>query len=243
MISVVILDKSGSDVRVEQAVTVDLEASLYKKCGFRKLDNFSLRHTFPCGDYKYEIWGKNKGRGTINKTELPPPIDKETLYGDIAVVKRQNKRNNSKYMNLTKAEWTKVYEKLFGGFEELEDEEEDDEEEDEAELTKHGYKKDDFIAEEDDEEEDDDDEDEDDDDEDEDDEEEPEEEDPEEEEEDADEDGIKTKKLTKMLTKANTTTQVIATKVGKQPRKTAKRTTKKPIVIVTDELEEEPYDI
>jgi len=54
------------------------------------------------------------------------------------------------FLDLTKESWLKIYEKLFGGFEDIGDEDEYSEDEldnvDPALLTAHGYLKDDFVV-------------------------------------------------------------------------------------------------
>ena len=53
-------------------------------------------------------------------------------------------------MNLTTNEWNKIYDKLYGGFEDLDkedsDEEDEEDEYDELAKTKSGYAKDGFIV-------------------------------------------------------------------------------------------------
>ena len=57
---------------------------------------------------------------------------------------------NDEILDLTKEEWDKTYEKLFGGFESLGEEEEDSEDElasvPEEMKTKDGYLKDGFVV-------------------------------------------------------------------------------------------------
>ena len=68
------------------------------------------------------------------------------FFGTCAVV--QNEPDGS-FVDLTKETWLKVYEKLFGGFETLGDEDDFSEDElenvDPALLTAHGYLKDGFV--------------------------------------------------------------------------------------------------
>ena len=57
---------------------------------------------------------------------------------------------DSKILDLTEKKWKVIYEKLFGGFEDIDDEDSDEEEEDEDEdipKTKEGYAKDGFVVE------------------------------------------------------------------------------------------------
>ena len=84
-----------------------------------------------------------------NKYDFPPPVDKELYFGTTILV---NYDENNKINNLSIEIWNKIYEKLFGGFEDLsstlqEDEQEEDELEDidDSFKTKEGYLKDGFV--------------------------------------------------------------------------------------------------
>jgi len=126
---------------------------LYKKCKFRKKKDFDNRHSWILlmnNKHKIHVhvYAKNTGRPvSINKYELPPPIDKDLFYGYVGVVASKDKEMK-KPMNLTKEMWGKIYEKLMGGFEDLGEEDESDEEEIPPELqTKQGYSKEnDFVV-------------------------------------------------------------------------------------------------
>ena len=76
-----------------------------------------------------------------------PPIDNTLFFGNCLFV---NKDEDDSIISVTLCEWEKIYEELFGGFEDLGDEDSDDsEEEDEDEKlpkTKSGYAKDGFVV-------------------------------------------------------------------------------------------------
>ena len=112
-------------------------------------DNQLLLHVYACSNGSHE---------TINKSELPPPLDTTNYYGYIALVLEDE---NNTLCNLSMDDWKKFYEQLYGGFEDIEEtddeEESDDEEEgdDEEEnvvekgkkrYTKNGYEIDDFVV-------------------------------------------------------------------------------------------------
>jgi hypothetical protein len=153
MTSILIVEKTGS-VKSLKAKDVDYD-NLYKKAGFRSPDGFVLQTTWP--DSKISVYGKTAGKaGQENKYDFPPPIDTVLFFGACVLVKTGE---NGKIVDLSEEEWNKVYEHLFGGFEDLgedegEEEEIDTEEEIEnmkksgqvVQLTKQGYLKDDFIV-------------------------------------------------------------------------------------------------
>ena len=126
------------------------EADLFKKCGFKKSEDFEKQTQWTCHGYEVSVYGKKNGRATNeNKYDFPPPIDSVIFFGTCRIVAKKL----GKMENLTLDLWEKIYEKLFGGFEDLsltalEDEEEKDELEFVAKehKTKHGYLKDGFVV-------------------------------------------------------------------------------------------------
>jgi hypothetical protein len=135
--------------------------TLYKKCGFKSSDDFDRRTswntTIEGAEVIVELWAKDDGKAnTENKYDFPPPVDNALYFGTCALVRLDKKTGN--IINLTDDIWLKVYEKLFGGFEDIGDEDEYSEDELEhvsKELkTKKGYLKDGFVVEDEDEDED-----------------------------------------------------------------------------------------
>ena len=151
MVRVLIIEKLGN-IKCSDFKNFDIE-KLYKKCNLRKNDNFALRHTWSLNknDLYISIYCKNKGRANSeNKYDLPPPLDNTLYFGSIVLVKHKTKNiNNSNVKDISIDEWNKLYEKLFGGFEDLnnEDSYSDEEEIPEHFKTKEGYSKEDgFIV-------------------------------------------------------------------------------------------------
>ena len=155
MTSLVIIDKSGS---LKEQRVKDLTRDIaYKKCGFRKADGFDLRNAWLVKDkdvHIVELWSRDAGKsGTENKYDLPPPIDKPLYFGNMAALGVNDK---GELIDLTVSTWKRVYEKLFGGFEDLGDEDSEEESEDELDdvpddqKTKNGYLKDGFVVDQDD---------------------------------------------------------------------------------------------
>jgi hypothetical protein len=151
----IIIEKNGTikEVQVKKITTEEL----YKKCGFRKEEGFENRNTWEnvkLGNsvYTVQLWGKTDGKAnTENKYDFPPPVDNLLLFGNCALV-QVNKHNHNEFTSLTKEQWLKIYETLFGGFEDI-DNENDDEESDELETIKKemktkkgGYLKDGFVV-------------------------------------------------------------------------------------------------
>jgi hypothetical protein len=136
----------------------------YKKCGFKSSKDFFCQASWLIDEDKNKIYlyGKKTGRANSeNKYDLPPPVDSDLFFGNMLLIMESQEEN--KYVDLTLEKWNKIYEKLFGGFEDLgsEDEEEEDELADVPDemKTKQGYLKDDFVVDDEEEIDDDDDED------------------------------------------------------------------------------------
>lgn len=128
---------------------------LYKKCGFKKNNDFTCHTTWKNNSKKFnfshvQLWAKNTGKaGTENKYDLPPPVDEVLFFGSMAIVAYDE---NNEPCNMHEELWEKYYEHLFGGFEDLastalEDEHEEDELANVPDnmKTKDGYLKDGFV--------------------------------------------------------------------------------------------------
>jgi hypothetical protein len=140
------------------------EDELYKKCGFKSKNGFELQKVSPSSAYTWKVnmngiiyfvclYGKTSGReNNENKYDFPPPVDKTLFFGNCVLLAKQWKEE-LEYVNLSVDLWTKMYEKLFGGFENLCDTANaDEDEEDELDnipsnlKTKEGYLKDGFVV-------------------------------------------------------------------------------------------------
>lgn len=157
-ISVIIVEKNGTLKSV--SIKEYKEDELYKKCGFKKAEDFVKQtewSNIKIDGKKYVVvlYGKTEGKAnTENKYDFPPPVDSTLFFGNCVLVAHV-KKDNSEYglCHLTIELWNKMYEKLFGGFEDLvvtcaEDENEVDELEGvpAEKKTKHGYLKDGFVV-------------------------------------------------------------------------------------------------
>lgn len=157
-LSIIIVEKSG-DLKTLNVKDYK-EEELYKKGGFKKSDGF-IKHTewnvkIDGARYLIAMYGKLDGKAnTENKYDFPPPIDTKLFFGACVLVGSvKNDKGVVSFTNLSLSLWTKIYEKLFGGFENLaltiaEDEDEEDEL---AHIPKHkktkkgGYLKDGFVV-------------------------------------------------------------------------------------------------
>ena len=157
-LGVIIVDKTGTLKTLN--IKDYKEDELYKKCGFKKMDGFNKQTEWSvkCDGNKYVIaaYGKISGKANCeNKYDFPPPIDTTLFFGScclVALIKNDDGVGVN-LCNLSVELWEKIYEKLFGGFEDLavtcnEDEEEEDELANipAEKKTKQGYLKDGFVV-------------------------------------------------------------------------------------------------
>jgi len=156
-LDIIIVERLGS-LKTLSIKDFKLE-DLYKKCGFKKAEDFKKQTEwnvkYDGKKYWIQVFSKTDGRANSeNKYDFPPPIDTTLFYGSCAIVCQIKKDDGNKvYANLSIPLWNKIYEKLFGGFEDLaatakEDEDEEDELENipKEKKTKHGYLKDGFVV-------------------------------------------------------------------------------------------------
>ena len=131
--------------------------ALAKKAGFKNTNDFEHACTWELDDISIHLYGKIHGRANYeNKYDFPPPVDEMLFFGSCMLISTQNENcvsdndiNGNKIIDLTASQWEKIYEELFGGFEDLVSETSS---EDELEnvpssfKTDDGYLKDDFVV-------------------------------------------------------------------------------------------------
>jgi hypothetical protein len=153
MPSILIVERLGSikPLNVKKYV----EEELFKKAGFKSPNGFVCHTTWKIEvankKFNISLYGKLNGKvNQENKYDFPPPIDKLLFFGNCILV---NKNEIEDGIDLTPKEWDACYEHLFGGFEDIGEEDSEEEEDiDSIEIdpavkrTKTGYIKDDFIV-------------------------------------------------------------------------------------------------
>lgn len=167
MYTFLVVDKSGN-MKSSQMKTITID-NLYKRCGFKKLDDFGCKcewqldidtdKTTYCS-----IWGRENGKSNmVNKFELPPPIDKKLLFGSFIILysttslKNTNTdddwvKHSSDILSINIEKWDQIFNHLYGGFEDIDnsdttsDEDNDDNLESDIEYTNDGYIKDGFVV-------------------------------------------------------------------------------------------------
>ena len=88
-LNVIIVEKNGT---LKPLSIKDFkEDELFKKCGFKKGDDFVKQHewSIKIADKKYVItvFAKTEGRANSeNKYDFPPPIDSKLFFGNCVIV-------------------------------------------------------------------------------------------------------------------------------------------------------------
>merc|ERR1712070_630579 len=111
----ILVNKNG-DIEEKQLKKNISQEELYKLCNYKNNKNFEKLNDYNIDNKNYLVYGKRSGRANSeNKYEFPPPIDTELFFGNLCIVQVEN----NIIVDLTKEEWGSVYEKLFGGFEDI----------------------------------------------------------------------------------------------------------------------------
>jgi hypothetical protein len=149
MPAIIIVEKLGS-IKQVNFKNYD-ENELYKKAGFKTAEGFKCHTSWTIDmdskKYTISVYGKTIGKANQeNKYEFPPPIDNTLFFGNCVIVKKLES-NSNEVVDLSESAWNEIYETLYGGFEDLGDEDsEEDDEDDDIPRTKTGYAKDGFVV-------------------------------------------------------------------------------------------------
>lgn len=158
-LSVIVVEKTG--VLKSLSIKEYSEDMLYKKAGFKSSNDFIKQYKWKSksseGDEIFvSLYAKSNGKANSeNKYEFPPPVDTKLFFGNCILVASKKSENETIIpIHLTILMWNSIYEKLFGGFINLnKTAEEDDKEEDELDNIPEnkktkigGYLKDGFVV-------------------------------------------------------------------------------------------------
>lgn len=109
--NVIIIQKNGN---IENKIMKDFN-KMYSLCKYRTNNSFVKLHTWLCEDYVLELYGKEKDKEiNVNHFEFPCPIEHETYYGNLCIVKLNLKEE---VINLELEEWNAWYKNMFEDFE------------------------------------------------------------------------------------------------------------------------------
>ena len=154
MVAVLIVDKNG--VITETNLKAFSLEEICKKAKIKTVEDYTRKQVWTVRLPKetesmhIALYARTKGRaGQENKYEFPPPIDHELFFGKCMLVRQTEVQDANDAIDLTKALWKRIYEKLFGGFDDCMDSEEESEDDMEGmTLSRSGYALDDgFVVE------------------------------------------------------------------------------------------------
>ena len=142
MVKLIVVEKSGE---LEEISYEDSVSNIHTLTGYKTKRNFFDRASWPWKGNYVTLFAKDTGRANLeNKYDLPPPLDNDLYFNKMVLIKHSEMNiTNETLLDLTLADWKACYNNLFGGFEDLgEDDTYSSEEEIPMELqTKHGYSK------------------------------------------------------------------------------------------------------
>ena len=150
-LTVLVFEKNGTIK--ELTIKKFNELELYKKAGLKSSNGFNNRTIWNIDgikgkSYHLSLFGNIDGRANSeNKYEFPPPVDNTLFFGNCILI---NKDDDDVPIDITQKEWTEIYDHLYGGFDDIGDENDDEDteedEDDDLPRTKSGYVKDGFIV-------------------------------------------------------------------------------------------------
>lgn len=152
MKTAVLIEKNGNIKNI--SLKSFSKEEICKKAGFKSMNGFDCHHIWKLNDNtSIQLYGKQIGRANQeNKYEFPPPVDNILFFGS-CVLSHKNALDVT--IDLSVNDWEDYYIKLYGGFEDIQNEEDlssNEEINDKQQLTTTGYVKDDFVVEDSDEE-------------------------------------------------------------------------------------------
>ena len=123
MVQILLVEKSGTikEINVKQFD----DSYLSKKAGFKSDRGFSQINGWSINNFHIFLYGKTEGRaGQENKYDFPPPSDNTLFFGGCLLIAKNTK---NEHLDLNEKTWKIMYEKLFGGFEDLGEEDSEEE--------------------------------------------------------------------------------------------------------------------
>ena len=154
---IVIVERNG-DLRASH-MNAYTPSELRKKCKCKPSSKFEMHAEWAYDNggttderFIVELWACDDGiAGQENKYEFPPPVDTILFFGTCVLVAK-DMTSHHRVIPLTLEKWDKMYNFLFGGFDNLSNCDDDEHEEDAlgaldpTRKTKDGYLKDGFVV-------------------------------------------------------------------------------------------------
>ena len=123
MIEVLKILKDAS-IKIESINEADISSNLFKKCSYRKNDNFVNIFNINYKNYEFEVWGKNKGKENVINNFNFTKYFSSKIYGDCLILLK-----NNNYINFDLLIWQKLFEDEITNIESSSDDEDNDKDE------------------------------------------------------------------------------------------------------------------
>ena len=101
MNTVLLIEKDGN-LKITNIKDIN---KVYCVCNYRNDTNFELLYSWKNLNVTYDLYGKKKTKGAIkNIYQLPYPIDKETYYGTLCIIKKID----NEIVNISLDDWSSL---------------------------------------------------------------------------------------------------------------------------------------
>ena len=106
-LNIIIVEKTGTLKSL--AIKDFKEEELFKKCGFKKTEDFIIQHEWNVKTgLSIVVYAKTDGRANSeNKYDFPPPIDNKLFFGNCAILAKDDDQT---YIDLSLDLWEQIYE-------------------------------------------------------------------------------------------------------------------------------------
>lgn len=103
MLEILKIEKDSS-LKIDTVNEIEIPDNLYKKCSFRKNDNFINIYNINYKNYIFEVWGKNKGKeNQLNNFNFTKYFSIK-IYGNCIILLK-----NNNYINFDMLIWQKLF--------------------------------------------------------------------------------------------------------------------------------------
>ena len=123
-----------SSIKIETINESDISLNLFKKCSYRKNDNFVNIYNIKYKNYEFEIWGKNKGKESLINNFNFTKYFTSKIYGDCLILLK-----NNNYINFDLLTWQKLFEEEITNLDSSSEDDEDENELNSLELNEESF--------------------------------------------------------------------------------------------------------
>lgn len=119
--------------KIDELKTIDLDINNIEKSVKNKGNGkISKLHIWKNENYEVIIYGWENGHyKSVNKHELPSPLESKLFFGDLVVLIKEN----GKYDDFPKEDYEEFYDFMFGGFDSCNENDDSDLENDEYDFS------------------------------------------------------------------------------------------------------------